>query len=105
MPFYWSLKSIPEISHLTRARRKQLWVRCLWYGLTRIRTLATFFALSLVVFLANSIFDYRKGYGPIIVFVAFPFVSLAFGMLLKVVAMNEARPKMRRLAQAENKDA
>ncbi|MCH8151774.1 MAG: hypothetical protein IH830_05315 [Planctomycetes bacterium] len=52
-----------------------------------------------------SIFDYRKGYGPLIVLVAFPFVALAGGMLLKVVAMNEARPKMRRLAQAENKDA
>ncbi|MCZ6651845.1 MAG: hypothetical protein O7D91_02325 [Planctomycetota bacterium] len=105
MAFYWSLKSIPEISHLPRARRKQLWARCVWYGLTRIRTLATFFALNLVVWLAMWIFDYRKGYGPLIVFVAFPFVALAGGMLLKVVAMNEARPKMRRLAQAENKDA
>ncbi len=105
MAFYWSLKSIPEISHLPRARRKQLWGRCLWYGLTRIRTLATFFALNLVVWITWSTFDYRKGYGPLIVVVAFPFVSLAFGMVLKVVAMNEARPKMRRLAQAENKDA
>lgn len=105
MPFYWSLKSIPEISHLPRARRKQLWGRCLWYGLTRIRTLATLLALFLLAWLANSIFDVRKGYGPIILFVALPFVSLGFGMLLKVVAMNEARPKMRRLAQAENKDA
>ncbi len=105
MAFYWSLKSIPEISHLPRARRKQIWVRCLWYGLTRIRTLATLFALFLLVSLANLIFDYRIGYGPLIVFVAAPFVSLAFGMLLKVVAMNEARPKMRRLAPAANKDA
>ena len=105
MAFYWSLKSIPEISHLPRARRKQIWVRCLWYGLTRLRTLVTFLALNLVVWLAMSIFDYRKGYGPLIVFVAFPFVILAGGMLLKVVAMNEARPKMRRLAQAANKDA
>ena len=105
MAFYWSLKSIPEISHLPRARRKQLWARCVWYGLTRIRTLATLSALFLLASLANLIFDFRKGYGPIIVFVAFPFVALAFGMLLKVVAMNEARPKMRRLAQAENKDA
>ena len=105
MAFYWSLKSIPEISHLPRARRKQLWVRCLWYGLTRIRTLATFSALLLLAWLANSIFDSRKGYGPLIVVVAFPFVALALGMLLKVVAMNESRPMMRRLAQAENKDA
>lgn len=105
MAFYWSLKSIPGISHLPRARRKQLWVRCVWYGLTRIRTLATLLALFLLASLANLIFDFGKGYGPIIVVVAFPFVSLAFGMLLKVVAMNEARPKMRRLAQAENKDA
>ncbi len=105
MAFYWSLKSIPEISHLPRARRKQLWGQCLWYGLTRIRTLATFFAISLVAFLTLSILDYRKGYGPLIVVVALPIVSLAFGMLLKVVAMNEARPKLRRLAQAENKDA
>ncbi len=105
MAFYWSLKSIPEISHLPRARRKQLWARCVWYGLTRIRTLATLLALFLLAWLANSIFDVLKVYGPLIVFVELPFVDLAFGMLLKVVAMNEARPKMRRLAEAENKDA
>ena len=95
MAFYWSIRSVPELARLPRARRRQIWRQSMWSGFASRRCIAVLGISGIAIWIYLAVFG---AYGGFVLFLCWPVLLFGASIALRALAINEARPKMAQLA-------
>ncbi len=95
MAFYWSIRSVPELARLPRARRRQIWRQSMWSGFASRRYIAVLGVSGIAIWIYLAVFG---AYGGFVLLLCWPVLLFGASIGLRALAINEARPKMAQLA-------